>query len=134
MSEDNKIQVRQRILTEEIKRFFIESKILRVTLVELTKNSVLQEYRDTAKKNGNKQFKDLIKISAEYVRYMDSMTGKVKECCSPTTWNIIQRDLATDYVKDIHVLIEMVSKLPDAVVQDEVIPYIEQLIQKQKNN
>jgi hypothetical protein len=124
--------VSEKVLREEIKLYFIGSKVLRTTLYDLSRNNTLINLREDAKRNKNKQFKDLSKLAGDYVRTLDGLNAKMKEFTSPGTWSMIINDLNLDYVSNIHVIMEKVSHLPDDVVENELIPYIDKLLKDKK--
>jgi hypothetical protein len=124
--------ISDRILREEIKLYFIGSKVLRTTLYDLSKNNTLINLREDAKRNKNKQFKDLSKLASDYIRTLDGLNAKMKEFTSPGTWSMIISDLNLDYVSNIHVIMEKVSHLPDDIVENDLIPYIDKLLKDKK--
>ena len=104
-------EAKKPIFKNGLKRMLVFWQLYKYTLEDIRTSEYAKELAAIAKENKNKNFQDIRVVAADQINFMSSTMFKLKRVMHSDTWNTLMRELSSEDVHEINLLIDEVVEM-----------------------
>ena len=106
------------IVRDKLKRMLILWQLYKQSLEDIRTSEYLKEIAVQAKEEKNKSFQDIRTIAVDQLNTLNAAMFKIKRTMSGSTWNLLMKELSSEEIHEINLLLEEVVEMDAIDIED----------------
>jgi hypothetical protein len=111
-------QTKQLLFRDSIKRMLVFWQLYKYALEDIRSSEYAKELTAKAKEEKNKNFQDIRVIATDQLNVMGAAMFKLKKTITNTTWNELMKELLSEDVHEISLLIDQITEMNAIDIED----------------